>query len=218
MCLNCVNDSYYKDYEFSNLTEYSLAFNCKKSNESCYSCYSSFILELYSTTNCKICNYEKGYYHFINDSRTCISLKTKDYWENIFNNSIYLDKNQTNDKSKWLWRLCHKNCKKCSNQGTDDDNQCDICKEKFFFFYNQTNGNGIPGSCYYSYINNRFFLKKSEGVDKYFPCLDGCKKCKNKNTCDECYGGLYLSPNNDSCSEDYYNYNINLQNISNEES
>ena len=213
-CLSCVNDSYYKDYEFSNLTEYGLTFNCKKCNESCYSCYSSFILDPYSTTNCKICNYDRGYYHYINDNKTCISLETKDYWENILNNSIYLDKNQTNDKSQWHWRLCHKNCKKCSNQGTDDDNQCDICKEKFFFFYNQTNGNGIPGSCYYSYINNGFFLNKSEGVDKYFPCLDGCKKCKNENTCDECYGDLYLSPNNDSCSEDYYNYDINTQNIS----
>ena len=100
------------------------------------------------------------------------------------------------------YSLCNDNCEECSNFGSDENNQCDSCKEGFYFFYNQTKGNGIPGSCHDNCINNGFFIKNSEGIDKCHPCLKGCKKCKDENTCDECYKPFYLSHNKNSCVED----------------
>ena len=54
-------------------------------------------------TNCIKCSYEKGYYHFFEDLRTCISEETKFYWEKVFQKAIYLDK--TVDETKRIMPL-----------------------------------------------------------------------------------------------------------------
>ena len=203
-CLGCVNVSYYMesyDGNLINVNPNSPHF-CKRCNESCYDCHGPFLEKPITTTNCKRCDYQNGYYHLEGEERTCISYETKQYWKDVLGYPIYLDKNNTEDKTKWRWKPCHPNCEECSGPGTDEDNQCDICKNGLHFFCNQTKGNGIPGSCHADCVNNGFYLKESEGFQKCCPCLDNCKECKDEHTCDYCYNPFYLSPNNDSCVKD----------------
>ena len=202
-CLGCKNESYYITYYNGAIDEgFGKPHNCLRCNESCYNCYDKFTLEPFPTTNCKKCDYDNGYYHLYNDTRTCISKETQEYWEYVYNHSMYLDQTPENDKTKWRWRYCHKNCHKCSGPGDDIDNNCDECKDGLYFFCNQTKGNGIPGTCHAECVNNGFYLKESEGFEKCCPCMDKCKVCKDELTCDDCYKPFYLSPNNDSCVED----------------
>ena len=200
-CLGCLNDSYYYEaYEGAKNIGFGFPHNCIRCNESCYTCTNKFTIEPITSTNCKICNYEKGYYHFFLDESICISRNTQNYWEKIFNRSIYLDVTPQSD-NELRWRFCHSNCKKCLKQGSDEDNQCISCKEGLHFLYNQIDENGV-GNCYNDYENNGFFLKVLGGMDAYYPCLNSCKKCKDEFTCDDCYKPLFLSPNNDSCVQD----------------
>ena len=204
-CLDrCINDSYYKEeYPGAKNEGYGTPFNCEKCNISCYNCWGKFYLDPIPSTNCKKCDYAHGYYHFFKDEKTCISVETQDYWEWVYNRSMYLDKTPENDPSQWRWRFCHPNCKKCSGPGDDIDNQCDVCVNDLHFFCNQTKGNGIPGSCHADCVNNGFFVKESEGMEKCCPCLGHCKVCPNNQTCDECYKPFYIkAPNKDECVED----------------
>ena len=77
-----------------------------------------------------------------------MSKETQKYWEEVYDHALYLDKTPENDETQWRWRYCHDNCGKCSGPGDDIDNNCDECKEGFYFFCNKTKGNGIPGSCH----------------------------------------------------------------------
>ena len=202
-CLGCINESYYREeYNDSKDEGYGKPHNCERCNESCYNCYYKFVLDPFPTTNCKSCDYANGYYHLEDNEKICISVETQDYWEYVYNRSIYLDQTPENDNTKWRWKFCHKNCKKCSGPGTDEDNQCDACNEPLYFFCNQTKGDGIPGTCHADCENNGFFLKETEGMKKCCPCLDDCKVCPDENTCQDCYQPFYLAPNNDSCVED----------------
>ena len=204
-CLDrCINDSYYREeYTGAKDQGYGTPFNCERCNISCYNCWGKFDLTPIPSTNCKKCDYDHGYYHFFKDEKTCISTETQEYWESVYNRSMYLDKTPENDPSQWRWRYCHPNCKKCSGPGDDIDNQCDVCANDLHFFCNQTKGNGIPGSCHADCVNNGFFLKESEGMEKCCPCLDKCKVCTNEQTCDECYNPFYIkAPHKDECVDD----------------
>ena len=200
----CKNESYYKtNYDGAVNEGFGVPFNCERCNISCYNCHGPFQLTPQTTTNCIKCDYASGYYHFVDDERTCISYETKEYWEKyIFGRPLYLDKSAGTEESKWRWKYCHENCASCSGPGDDNDNQCDTCKDNFYFYCNQTKGNGIPGSCHDNCVNNGFFLKESEGMEKCCPCLKDCKECADENTCIDCFKPFYLSPNNDSCVED----------------
>ena len=79
--------------------------NCFPCDVACSTCYGGF-LNKPLTTNCKLCDYDNGFYHYVDEERTCISNKTKEYWEDIYG-PLYLDK--TGKKSEWRWRHCHKN-------------------------------------------------------------------------------------------------------------
>ena len=205
-CLSCVNDSYYieqYDGAINDEDGYGIPHNCKRCNESCYNCYNKFELLPKPNTNCKKCDYKNGYYHFFDDEKICISVGTQDYWEDVFNRSMYLDKTPEDDETKWRWRYCHENCQTCSGPGTDEDNQCDTCKATLHFFCNQTKGNGIPGSCHADCEGNGFYVTEKEGMEKCCPCLKDCKVCSNENTCDECYNPFYIAaPNKDACVDD----------------
>ena len=155
-------------------------------------------------TNCKKCDYKNGYYHFINKEKTCISYETKEYWEKEYG-PIYLDKTPgENKKNKWRWKVCHKNCASCLGPGTDEDNQCNTFKTDLglYFYCKQTKGNGIPGTCHDNCVNNGFFLKESENMEKCCPCLDGCKICKNVTKFDQCFKLHYLMRDHESCVDD----------------
>ena len=202
-CLGCKNVSYYiTNYDNAVNEGYGIPHNCERCNISCYDCYGPFQLKPYTTTNCKRCDYESGYYHYIGEEKTCISYETKEYWEGVIGSPIYLDETPKDDKSKWRWKLCHKNCASCSRGGDDNDNQCDTCKAGLYFYCNQTKGNGIPGSCHDNCVNNGFYLKESEGMQKCCPCFKDCKECVDDKTCVDCYKPFYLAPNNDSCVKD----------------
>ena len=199
--IQCADGPYYKDDDPQKATtDYGTTFNCPRCDIACSSCYGKFLFNP-NTTNCKKCDYGKGYYHYIDDLRTCISEETQDKWEEYFGFAIYLDKNNNStDKSTWRWKKCHENCKKCHGPGTNDDNQCDVCIKDFYFYCNQTKGNGIPGSCHNDCVDNGFTLKESEGMLKCCPCaVDKCKVCHSDPYCDNCFPPFFRNPDNLSC-------------------
>ena len=200
--IQCADGPYYKDDDPQmEATDYGTTFNCPRCDKACSSCYGPFLFKPINTTNCKRCDYNNGYYHFIGDNRTCISEETQDDWEKYFGHAIYLDKNNNStDKSTWRWKYCHKNCKKCHGPGTEQDNQCDVCVDNFYFYCNQTIGHGIPGSCHNDCVDNGFTLKESEGMLKCCPCaVNKCKVCHSDPYCDHCFPEFFRNPGNESC-------------------
>ena len=203
-CLGCAEGAFYKEDDPEAINDgFGKPHNCYPCDKACSSCYGAFLYKP-KTTNCKKCDYKNGYYHFVNEERTCISYETKEEWEQEYG-PIYLDKTPGEGKEEeWRWRLCHKNCASCSGPGNDTDNQCDTCKtnSSLYFYCNQTKGDGIPGSCHDNCVNNGFFLKESENMEKCCPCLDGCKICQNVTKCDQCFKPHYLMPDHESCVDD----------------
>jgi ABC-type multidrug transport system fused ATPase/permease subunit len=204
-CLGCAEGSYYEEEDDTTENDgYGKPHNCKKCNKACQSCYGPLLNKPVKTTNCKKCDYEKGFYHYIDDERTCISKDTQEEWEEYYNISIYLDDSEGEDqKDKWRWRHCHKNCKKCHGPGTDEDNQCDECNNGLYFYCNQTIGHGIPGSCHDKCVNHGFYIHKnaSDNMDKCCPCLDNCLVCNNASICEECKDTFYKTPEWDRCNK-----------------
>ena len=205
-CLGCAEGKYYEEEDETTVNEgWGKPHNCPNCNISCSSCFGPALMKPTQTTNCKKCDYENGYYHYEHDERTCISYETQEAWEKYFNRSIYLDSTPGPDKkSEWRWRFCHVRCKKCHLPGTDENNNCDLCDENngFYFWCNQTEGNGIPGSCHDNCVNNGFFLKPFETMTKCCPCLDHCKVCQNETICDNCYPNYFRIPSGEACPSD----------------
>ena len=206
-CLGCAEGAYYEEKDDTAENEgFGIPHNCKNCDISCSSCFGPFLSKIkpFPTTNCIKCDYENGYYHYFYDNRTCISYVNQSEWEIVLNHSIYLDDSAGEEnKDKWRWKPCHRNCKKCHGPGTEEDNQCDECKEDLHFYCNQTIGHGIPGSCHADCINNGFYLKinASDNMDKCCPCLKDCKVCQNDTICEECYSPFYKTPEWDRCNK-----------------
>jgi len=198
--LDCADGPYYKEEDpQAVITDFGKTFNCPNCDKACSSCYGPFLFKPRKTTNCKKCDYNNGYYHFVDDLTVCISENTQEEWELYFNHSIYLDKTPSN-KSEWRWKYCHPNCKKCHGPGTDEDNQCDVCIDNFYFYCNQTKGHGIPGSCHNDCVDNGFTLKENEGMLKCCPCSVGfCKVCHSDPICDNCFPPFFRNPDGLSC-------------------
>ena len=205
-CAGCYNESYYITNEIPySGEEFEKVHNCYRCNESCFSCEGPLILtNTRNTTNCKKCYYKDGYFPYENDKSLCISEKTQDYWEELLDYGIYLDKPDQFDNTTWIWRNCHYNCRKCRKKGNDENNQCDFCRDKFYFYWDQTEGNGIPGTCNNDCTEKGFYTKKTEDKDreKCFPCLDHCQKCRNNKTCDLCFEDYFLTLDSKQCVED----------------
>ena len=201
-CYGCKNESYFINYTIDkNASGFGELHNCYRCDNSCLTCKGSFIPEV--TTNCKKCFTENGYYPYEKDDSICINDDTQDYWEEVFDVGIYLDK-PSDDNETWVWRNCHENCRKCFEKGNKFDNKCYFCRKNYSFFCNQTVGNGIPGSCYYTdlYADNGFYTVKKENRDKLCPCLNHCKKCQDDpNKCNKCFKGWFLTLEHDSCDE-----------------
>ena len=203
LCLGCKNDSFYEEEDpLAVNIGFGKPHNCQKCNESCYNCYYKFVEKPFPTTNCIKCDYDNDYFHFEGDERTCISNGTKEYWEWVFGRAIYLDKTPGKDKKYlWRWRYCHENCAECFEEGNDIDNKCTRCVKGLYFFCNQTDGHGIPGSCHRDCVNNGFYSTKDElGREKCCPCLDHCKECTNETICNKCYRPFLLTPEHDRCN------------------
>ena len=203
-CLGCASDHYYEEKDESAVNDgWGIPHNCFKCNESCSTCYGKSFMKPTQTTNCKKCDYENGYYHYEFDERTCISNETQEAWEEYLNQSIYIDTTPGPDhKDKWRWKHCHYRCSKCKGPGTDENNNCTKCKEEkgFYFYCNQTIGNGIPGSCHNDCVDNGFYLEESEGMKKCCPCnVNHCQKCPGNPICDVCYPPFFRLPGGDDC-------------------
>ena len=210
-CLDCAKGPYYKEYykddDPENVNDgWGRPHNCHRCDVACSSCYGPHLFKPI-TTNCIKCDYDNGYYHYVDEERTCISFKNKTFWEDIYG-PLYLDKTPGKGReSEWRWRHCHRNCASCSGPGDDNDNQCDTCKVELglYFYCNQTIGHGIPGSCHDNCVNNGFYLTKpeeTENMQKCCPCLTDCKVCKNSTKCEDCFRPHYLMPDHESCVDD----------------
>ena len=105
---------------------------------------------------------------------------------------------------------CHYHCASCHKGGTDEDNQYDTCDKNsgFYFYCNQTKGNGIPGSYHNQQTNKGFYLKEVSGNENEEPkrkcccCKSHCQICENEQTCSQFEIPFYLSQNNDTCVDD----------------
>ena len=203
LCLGCADGPYYYEYDPETVIgDYGKPHNCPRCDISCSTCHGGY-LDYVPTTNCKLCDYDNNYFHFEGDNRTCISNDTKKKWEKIFGYAIYLDKTPgENKKHLWRWRACHKNCAECFEKGTDEDNKCTMCKDGYYFYCNQTEGHGIPGSCNNICPNNGFYVTEKEKKRlKCCPCIDHCKECKNNTHCDKCYQPFFKTNNGTLCNE-----------------
>ena len=202
-CLGCAEGSYYEEEDNTAENEgYGKPHNCHNCDKACKKCKGP---RKPKTTFCTTCDIENGFYPYYKDESLCISYETQEEWENILNITIYLDSTPGEEnKNKWKWKDCHRNCKKCHGPGTDEDNQCDVCIDNYYFYCSQTKANGgIPGSCHNDCINNGFFLKKnaSDNMDKCCPCLNHCKVCFNETKCEECNDTYYKTPEWDMCNK-----------------
>ena len=203
-CNGCYNESYYIRNEIKYYgEEFDKLHNCYRCNESCFSCDGPLILSTTrNTTNCKKCYYKDGYFPYENDETLCISEDTQDYWETILDFGIYLDKPDKFDNTTWIWRNCHYNCRKCHEKGNDEDNKCEFCRDKFYFYCDQVEGNGIPGSCHNDCVNNGFYaIKKEKDRMKCCPCLSHCQKCTNDTMCNFCFKDYFLTLDSKECVE-----------------
>ena len=204
-CYGCKNESYYKTDFIDYLgEEFDKLHNCHKCNESCYSCNGPLILTRdKSTTNCQKCYYKDGFFPYENDPSLCISEDTQDYWEEILNYGIYLDKPDPSDNTTWVWKNCHYNCRKCNEKGDNDNNKCTFCRKTYFFYCDQTEENGgIPGSCHNDCENHGFYtIEKEKGRMKCCPCLTNCERCTNDTICNLCYENFFLTLDSRECVE-----------------
>ena len=203
-CLGCKEGGpyYYEEDPIEPNEGYGKPHFCKRCNISCSSCYGPFLSISIPTTNCKKCDYDNNYFHYEFDERTCISNETKEYWQDVYGVAIYLDNTPGPDKKQeWRWRHCHENCLECFEKGDNIDNKCNKCKKNYYFFCNQTVGNGIPGSCHTGCKNNGFYVKIDEDREKCCPCLDHCKECPNGQKCDKCYPPYFKTENDTLCNE-----------------
>ena len=202
-CLGCkLDEPYYEEEDPTAVNEgYGKPHLCKRCDVSCSSCYGPFLLKP-PTTNCKKCDYKNNYFHYEFDERTCISNETKEYWQDVYGIAIYLDKSAgENKKEEWRWRHCHENCAECFEKGDNNNNKCYKCKKNYYFYCNQTLGNGIPGSCHTGCKDNGFYIKIDEEREKCCPCLNHCKVCENEKTCQQCYPPFFKTENDTLCNE-----------------
>ena len=190
-------------------------YDCDKCDIACEKCFGPFINtdNLY-TTNClyepqrgenfTYCNYIDGYYPYEHEPRTCFKTDERKKWEEKINHPVYLDKRDENDNSTWIWRDCHENCAECAGKGTNEDNQCTVCKNTLYFFCNQTEGKGIPGSCHKDCRGKGCYASKkeeTEGMVKMCPCLPHCQFCQNKDFCENCWPEWLLQPGKKKCDD-----------------
>ena len=157
-------------------------------NQKCLSCKNDFPM-LYEGNCLKDCPYKT----FKEDNNTCI--KCSSMCETCDKNGCtscssgnYLNTNTHSCEP------CHKNCETCSSGGTDENNNCDKCKNKNYKFEN--------GNCTLLCKENEY----SSGDDCQ-PCKTNCKSCLDGNSCDDCRENYYLNNEKDCrlCYDNCFN-------------
>ena len=150
----------------------------KKCYERCSKCSKGGDVLNHNCDECAKDSNGQYIYHFtIDKEKQCIN-------ENETEHDYYVD-NDTN-----TYRECHKNCYKCTQGGSDTNNNCVQCNTYYHFIYNQT-GQCIkeenkPEDTYYD-----------EDEDTYKKCYDKCKTCdksgnSSSNNCTSCKPGYHF--------------------------
>ena len=180
-CINC-NNGYFKteDSNTNCIIENQIPQNYYKNenNNIYYHCYKY----------CGTCN---GSYDSINNNMNCNSCIDNYYFiygtNNCYNITFVNNNSYFFSPTDNKFHKCYHICKKCSNYGNDDNNQnCDICIDNYYFEYNTKN-------CYnISYLEKGYYLDTFtidyNELPKFKKCYENCGTCSN-----------YLIDNNMNC-------------------
>ena len=205
----CVNDFETSNYMFEkdNVSPSNCSDTCFKDNIKIdlhnNKCVEACKESLFEYNN--ICNNECPFNtHKIIYNGNNICLETAQIPENF-----YLDKN--------IYKECYKNCKKCSKEGDESKNNCEVCKDNLIFikdFY--INPNNCYEECnFYYYLddsNNYFCTDNNTCPDNYKliinkkKCIIDCKNDSdyqyefNNTCCTSCPNGTtYISYKDKKC-------------------
>ena len=239
-CLKCINNYYFKSNENNGncytgeqnsffLKDDSTDINGKvytPCDPACKSCYGVKITTTPISTNCIICNYDKNYFPVEEDNKNCLQ-PLKDTVDSSPIENHYLNKPTLSDKTTYSWKRCFRNCKYCTQNSNDYENQYCIpfnCISGTYPSFNKRT------NCYEVEIKNRgYYLGKTKSQiedpsethplkDIYLKCYDSCQKCSkggdvNLNNCDECIANYYPKENIvGSCAHDPPRYYLDDEN------
>ena len=169
----CVNDFETSNYIFekANVSPSNCSDTCFKDNIKIdlhnNKCVEACKESLFEYNN--ICNNECPFNtHKIIYNGNNICLETAQIPENF-----YLDKN--------IYKECYKNCKKCSKEGDESNNNCEVCKDNLIFikdFY--INPNNCYEECnFYYYLDdsNNYFCTDNNTCPDNYKLIINKKKC-----------------------------------------
>ena len=133
--------------------------------------------------NCESC--ATGY-HFIkdrNDKKCYLKSEIGEDYQNYYYNV-----------NSEMFEKCHERCLTCKdgNAPTDDNNQCNECKEGL---YKKITGTIGPDNCYHPYeIENNYYKDTSSSTIVFRQCYEKCNTCSqagddDNNNCDSCKFG-----------------------------
>ena len=174
-CINCT-EGYFKtqDSNTNCILESLIPENYLKndSDNIYYKCHS----------NCKTCN---DYYNFAENDMHCTQCPNDFYYvygtNNCYNMSFVDENSYYFSKEDNKYHQCYLNCLRCSQPGSDENNQnCDKCISGFYF------KNGTQNCYNNSILENGYYLDNftiSPGEDAtYKKCYENCKTCNNTIT------------------------------------
>jgi len=148
--------------------------NCFRENNSNSK---NFYLPNEELSNC----YEKYNYYIEENSYQCV--------EEIPENEYFLSNSQTG-----LFSKCHEDCKKCSKIYTDNNSNCDICKNENYY--------NLDGNCVEN-CPEGYYIKEIDNQKMCYKCHENCLSCESdpelnldiNMNCIECKKGM--DANND---------------------
>ena len=179
-CINeCRNDHENKYiYEYNDECVESCPSNVKTDNEE-KKCLKSCYEQKYEYENTCLTECPNGFYKFKLDKNICSDKIPKNY---------YLD-NITK-----IYKPCHDNCLNCSGPGSDNNNNCLVCKQNFISIDKPNKGKHCLNCQYNYYIDNQNYI------------------CTENSTCPEDHSKIIKEKNQciDNCiNDDIYQYEYN---------
>ena len=169
-------------YKYKNIDYEVCPSNTKTDNE-VMECYDECPQEKFEYESTCLKNCPTGTYRFLINRKICLKNLLENY---------YLDGNDN------IYKVCHKNCKKCLGKGDDANNNCKECKSGFMFLSEPNKEKNCFECVYYYYIgdSNKFFCTNSfacpQNHKNFIPekkkCINICEndhkyKYEYNNTC-----------------------------------
>ena len=206
------------------------AISTDGNNQKCTSCKDTYFLELLPSTNCVP---DCGSFLVADSaSHKCVNCKKENppQYKDLGDNTKCVDSQPSNSVMKNettnTFEFCHANCATCSKVGTDNDQQCDMCKELSYKEYSTKNCIPTCTDVYYQDELNRECVNclKDRGQFKFNDenqctsndsnsysinnetgligrCFSSCETCNGAGTesnhnCKSCKSGFYLNGTN----------------------